>query len=133
MKIIILYVLTLPTLFLIDLVWLGVIAKKFYATYLGPIMREPLVWPAIIAFYVIYTVGLLYFAIIPGAKAGSWHLALMNGALFGLFAYMTYDLTNLATLKGFAWQVVGPDIIWGAVLSGLVAVIGFAIAHAIGY
>ena len=133
MKTIIVYLVTLPALFAIDLLWLGLVAKKFYTAYLGPLMRDPIVWPAAILFYVLYAGGILYFAVIPGAKVNSWHLALLNGALFGFFAYMTYDLTNWATFKNFAWQVVPVDILWGAVVSGIVALIGFAVARAIGY
>lgn len=131
MKIIITYVLTLPILFLIDLFWLGVISKKIYAQYLGPLMRDPIVLPAAILFYLFYTAGLVYFAIMPAVSANSWMLALGNGALFGFMCYMTYDLTNWAVLKNWAWQIVPIDIVWGALLSGVVAVIVFFITKAI--
>lgn len=131
MKNIIIYVIALPVLTLIDLVWLGVISKKLYANYLGPIMRSDIVWPAVILFYLFYAFGLLYFVINPAIRADSWMMALGNGTLFGFMAYMTYDLTNWAVLKGFAWQIVPIDIIWGAILSGVVSVIVFFIVKAI--
>ncbi len=112
-------------MFLIDLVWLGVIAKQLYGRYIGSLMVDPIVWPAAIIFYILYIAGLVYFAIIPAIHAESWMVALTRGALFGFMCYMTYDLTNMAVLRGWSWQVVGIDILWGAVLSGAVALIGY--------
>ncbi len=133
MKIFITYIITAPILLVLDLFWLGVISKKFYAAYLGPIMRSTVVFPAVILFYLFYAAGLLYFAIFPALQSNSWMLALGNGAAIGFMAYMTYDLTNWAILKNFAWQIVPVDIIWGTILSGAVATIVFFIAKAIGY
>jgi len=130
MKTLLMYIVTLPLLFLIDLFWLGVISKKIYAQYLGPIMRDPIVFPAAILFYLFYGAGLMYFAIMPAVAADSWMLALGNGALFGFMCYMTYDLTNWAVLKNWAWQIVPIDIVWGTILSGAVAVIVFFITKA---
>jgi uncharacterized membrane protein len=133
MKLIYTYLLTLPILTCIDLTWLGFIARGVYKQYLGPLMKTSPSWPAIIAFYVLYAAGVLYFAIVPSARANSWHLALMNGAFLGFIVYMTYDLTNLSVLKGYAWQIVPIDIIWGTLLTAVVAVIGFFIARAVGF
>jgi uncharacterized membrane protein len=131
MKTLLLYIITTPLFFLIDLVWLGVISKKFYATYIGTIMRDTVVIPAVFLFYIFYGIGLLYFAVMPALASGSWTLAALNGAVFGFMAYMTYDLTNLAVLKNFSWQIVPVDILWGTVLTAGVAVLSFFIGRMI--
>lgn len=128
MQIFIAYIAALISMFLVDLVWLGVISKKFYSRYIGGLMADPIVWPAAILFYLFYTVGVVYFAIIPAIRADSWLVALSHGALFGFMCYMTYDLTNWAVLRGWAWQIVAVDILWGMLLTGGVAVIGFYVA-----
>ena len=115
-----LYLLTIPVFFLIDMTWLGVVAKDFYqeklVNFLGPVN-----WTAAIIFYLIFIVGILIFAVAPALEAQSWEKALVLGAFFGFFAYATYDLTNLATLKDRPLAVTPVDMLWGAVLSGSVA------------
>ncbi len=133
MKIILLYLATLPAFFALDMLWLGVIAKTTYAKYLGAFMREPINWPVAVVFYLIFVIGILYFAVIPASIKGSWSTALINGAVFGFFTYMTYELTNWAILKDWPWQIVPIDIIWGTVLGGLVALASFYISRLIGY
>lgn len=115
-----LYLISVPLFFIIDMLWLGVIAKSFYGSQLGHLLGD-INWPAAIIFYFIFLLGLTYFAIYPGAQAGSVLIALGLGALFGFFTYATYDLTNLATLEGWPLPVVLVDIIWGSVLGGSVA------------
>ncbi len=120
-----LYLLTIPIFFLIDMVWLGVVAKNFYQTNLAAFLG-PVNWVAAISFYLIFIVGILIFAVVPALNADSWMHALVFGALFGFFTYATYDLTNLATLKDWPLSVVVVDILWGAVLSGSVATLSYA-------
>ncbi len=119
-----LYLLTVPAFFIIDMVWLGLVAVKFYQTQIGHLLG-PINWSAAIIFYLVYIVGILIFAVVPGLEAGSWYKAALYGALFGFFTYATYDLTNLATLKDWPLIVVIVDIIWGAVLSSSVALISY--------
>ncbi len=113
---------------IIDLVWLGLVAPGFYKEQLGPLMADRINWTAGLAFYALYVFGIVVFVIQPALAAGSLRHALLFGALFGLVAYATYDLTNLATLKGFPWKLALVDMVWGAVLTGLVAMIGTAVA-----
>ncbi len=127
MKLLGTYLLTALVFFAIDLTWLGLIAKNWYARHMGHLMRESVNWPVAIIFYLLFIVGLFVFVILPAAEKGSFRFALMYGALFGLFTYATYDLTNLAVLKGFPAGVVVGDIVWGMVLSALVSVAGFFI------
>lgn len=117
-----LYAMSVPVFFLIDMVWLGLIAKNFYQDKLGHLLGEVQWLPAIL-FYLLFLVGLTFFAIYPSVQAGSWKMAALYGALFGFFTYMTYDLTNLATLKDWPLSVVIADIIWGSVLGAVVAAV----------
>lgn len=112
---------------LIDSLWLSVIAKWFYRRHLGPLLLErPKMVPAVL-FYIIYVVGVVVFVLTPAIDNDSWCYALCYGALFGLVAYATYDLTNLATLKGFSRIVVIVDLLWGAFLTAIVSVAAFGI------
>lgn len=123
-----LLLIALPVFFAIDILWLGLIAKNFYANHLGFLMKTQVNWPVAILFYVIFLVGLVIFVISPAMTKGSWTHALMYGALFGLVTYATYDLTNLATLKDWPVIVTIVDLIWGMVLSASVSVITYFIA-----
>jgi uncharacterized membrane protein len=124
-----LYALTVPVFFIIDLMWLGVIAKGFYQKNLSYILRPQVNWSAAIIFYLLYIAGILIFAVVPAVAKDSWQHAMIYGALFGFFTYMTYELTNLALLKDWPFNIVVVDIIWGVVLCTAVATIGFLIAR----
>jgi uncharacterized membrane protein len=124
---ILLYLLTVPVFFLIDLVWLGLVARDFYRNQLGSLMADPIVWWAAILFYLLSIAGIIFFAVAPAIDDGSWTKALLLGAAFGFFTYMTYDLTNLATIQGWPVTLAVVDIAWGTVLSGTVATLSFLI------
>jgi uncharacterized membrane protein len=108
--------------------WLGIIAKNLYQKYLGGFLTDRVNWTVALIFYLIYIVGLSIFAIYPAVNKDSAFNAILMGALFGIFTYATYDLTNLATLKDWPLQIVVIDILWGAFLSALVSFSGFYIA-----
>ena len=127
-KIIITYLLTTIVFFAIDIVWLGVVAKDLYAKHLSHFMADNVNWTAAIIFYLLYIAGILVFAVYPAVEKNSFSYALIYGAFFGLVAYATYDLTNLATLKDWPVKIVIIDLIWGTVLTASVAVSGFYIA-----
>ncbi|MBK7426262.1 MAG: DUF2177 family protein [Saprospiraceae bacterium] len=127
-----LYLIALPVFFAIDLLWLGLIAKNFYNQQIGHLMRPQVNWTAAILFYLIFLAGMVIFVIAPAHIKGSWHNALCFGIIFGLITYATYDLTNLATLKGWPLRVVIVDLIWGMVLSGSVSIITWWIARKLG-
>jgi uncharacterized membrane protein len=122
------YLLSVPVFLLIDLVWLGFIAPGFYRAQIGHLLSGTVNWPPAIAFYVLFLVGLLIFAIVPAIEAKAWTHALIFGALFGFFTYMTYDLTNWATMKDWPVLVTVVDLIWGTVLSGAVATATYFLA-----
>jgi len=123
-----LYLLTVPIFFAIDMTWIGLIANGIYTKYIGEFITKTPNWPAAVSFYLLYIIGILYFVVVPAHDKGSVTQAAMNGALFGLFAYATYDLTNLATIKGWPLQIVFIDMAWGMVLTASVGVISFYIA-----
>ena len=79
-------------------------------------------------FYLCYVVGIVHFAVLPAVNAGTWVTALINGALLGLVAYGTYDMTNLATLKNWAVSVSVVDMIWGVSLTAVAACCGYCVA-----
>jgi uncharacterized membrane protein len=110
------------------MLWLGLIARNFYRDKLGFIFTGDVRWPAAIVFYLLYIGGILYFAVNPALDAASLQKALINGALFGLMCYATYDLTNMATIQQWPLVVVVVDIIWGIVLTGSVSAITYLVA-----
>lgn len=126
-KLLISYALTFAVFLLIDMAWLGFIAKGLYHKYLGGFLSEQVNWTAAIVFYLLFVVGIFIFAIMPSVEKDSVVSAITLGALFGFFTYATYDLTNLATLKNWPLKIVFIDILWGSVLTGIVSTAGFYI------
>jgi uncharacterized membrane protein len=111
-----------------DFLWLGWVARDFYGSRLGALLRPEPNWVAALLFYPLYVCGLLVFCVLPARNARSWRKAVSLGALFGVVAYATYDLSNLATLAGWPVAVTVADIAWGALVSGIAALAGFAAA-----
>lgn len=128
-KLIISYFLTTLVFLFIDLLWLGIIAKDFYGRHLANFLSPQVNWVAAIIFYLIFIVGIFIFGIMPAVEKQSWIHAVIFGGLFGFFAYATYDLTNMATLKDWPLIIVFVDIIWGFVLSASVSVSGYFIVQ----
>ncbi len=129
MDVIYLYLLTVPVFFAIDMVWLGFAARTFYRTHLGPLLRPSVNWPAAILFYLLYIAGILIFTTLPALESRSFHQAVLRGGLLGFFAYATYDLTNLATLRDWPVKVVVVDILWGIVLTASVSAASYGIGR----
>ncbi|MBL8031194.1 MAG: DUF2177 family protein [Candidatus Doudnabacteria bacterium] len=127
-----LYFIALPVFFVIDMVWLGLVAKNFYRSQIGGLMKSDVNWLAAVIFYLIFIVGLVVFVVQPAMAKGSWVHALVFGALFGLVCYATYDLTNLAVAKDWPLLVTVVDLIWGAVLAAAVSTVTYVIANKLG-
>jgi len=123
-----LYFISLFVFFLIDMFWLGLVAKKFYATQIGHLMKTDINWSAAIIFYLIFIAGLVVFVLTPALAKNSYQTALTLGAFFGFITYATYDLTNLATLRDWPFLVTVVDLLWGTVLSASVSVVSFYLA-----
>lgn len=106
----------------LDFLWLGFVAKKVYYAEMGKLLLEKPNMVAALIFYVIYVVGVVVFVVTPALEKGSLTYAALYGAFFGFVAYATYDLTNLAVLKDYSTKIAVIDMIWGAVLTAVVAV-----------
>jgi uncharacterized membrane protein len=110
----------------LDAVWLSLTASRLYRPALQEIMADRVHMAPAVAFYLLYILGLIIFAGAPGLAAGRWSIALLRGALFGLFTYMTYDLTNQATLKIWSVSITVADMCWGTLASAIAAALGCA-------
>ena len=122
-----LYVISVPVFFLIDFLWLGLIAKPFYDRHLGYLLRGHVLWGAAILFYLFFLLGLVVFVIAPAVESGSFSKAVFLGLFFGFITYQTYELTNYALVRDWPFIVVVVDIAWGMVLSSLVSAVTFII------
>ena len=120
-----LYFVTLAAFLAIDAAWLALVASTFYRRYLDWLMATHPNWIAALVFYLLFVVGVLVFVVVPGVEDGSLRTTLLKGALFGLIAYGTYDLTNQATVKNWPLTITAVDMVWGTVLSVAVSYIGF--------
>lgn len=125
MPYVIAYISTAIVFFALDYLWLTRIAIGFYREQIGSLMLASPNFAAAGVFYLFYVVGVVYFAVMPAVSAGSLVTALINGALLGLLAYGTYDMTNLATLKGWSLQMSLVDMAWGAFLTATAAAAGY--------
>ena len=128
-KLLLSYFLTLIVFLAIDLLWLGLIAKGFYAKHLHNFLSDNVNWTAALIFYALFVVGIFIFAVLPSVDKGSIINAVIYGGLFGFFTYATYDLTNLATLQNWPIKVVIIDILWGVILTATVSVAGYFIVN----
>lgn len=117
-----LYLIAFIVFLVIDAIWLSQIANKFYAKYLGYLMKAKPNYLAAIIFYLLFIVGLVYFVIMPGLDAASVGKVILSGFLFGLITYATYDLTNLATIRDWPLIITIIDLVWGSTLSIIVSV-----------
>lgn len=124
-----LYLLTVPVFFLVDLLWLGVVARTYYQDQIGHLLADHVDWTAAISFYLVYILGILLFAVIPGLAAQSLRKTGVAAAGFGFFTYMTYELTNRATLPDWPWEIVLVDTFWGVTLCTIVASAAHLIAR----
>lgn len=111
-----LYVISFVVFFIIDLFWLGIIAKNLYQRQIGHLLKPNVNWIAAILFYLVFIVGLVVFVLLPSVAKGDLWQTVLLGALFGFISYATYDLTNLATLKDWPLQVTLIDLAWGTFL-----------------
>ncbi len=119
------YVATGLAFALIDSIWLRTMMTRLYQPEIGDLlMRGVRIGPAV-AFYLLYILGMMIFAVAPALKSGQWQMAALNGAMLGFFCYMTYDLTNHATLKVWSLKVTLLDICWGTFLTGAASLAGW--------
>lgn len=113
----------------IDSIWLITMSTRLYKPEIGELMAENFRLGPAIVFYLLYITGILVFAVQPALASGKWQTALVQGALFGFFCYMTYDMTNYATLKVWSLKVTILDLMWGTFLTGSAATVGLLVTR----
>ncbi len=121
------FLIALLVFFLIDIVWLGFIAKDLYQKEIGALLKKNVNWIAAIIFYFIFIGGLVFFALRPAIQDVSFSIALLHGGMYGFIAYATYDLTNLATMKDWPLKITIIDLIWGTFLGASSASVTYLI------
>lgn len=114
-----------------DLTWLTLMGPRLYRPALGQMMAEKPNLIAAVAFYLLYLVGVVAFGAAPGIRDGAWIRSLAWGALFGLIAYATYDLTNQATLRHWPLRLSLIDMGWGALITAVASAAACAAALAV--
>lgn len=126
------FTVTFIAFMLVDLIWLGFVARKLYKNQIGFLLKSPPNWTAAIIFYIFYIIGILFFVIDPALAKESSQYALFAGFFFGFITYMTYDLTNLATLKGWPVFLTVIDIVWGTTLGGATSILAYYLIRLFG-
>ena len=123
------YVVVLVVLAILDALWLGVVSRDFYKARIGQLLLDKPIWSVAILFYLVHAAGIAVFAVPAAINAGTWPSALLYGALFGFFVYAAYDLTNLATLRGWSMAVSAVDLAWGATVTAAATLVAFLVVR----
>jgi uncharacterized membrane protein len=126
------YIAAAAAMALLDLAWLRIVTKPIFEPAVGPLLAEHTNVPAAVSFYVLYILGIMVFATAPALRGGGWSTALAMGAAFGFFAYATYDLTNMATLKAWPLHLAALDIGWGTLVTATAATAGYVVGARFG-
>jgi uncharacterized membrane protein len=116
----------------IDMVWLVWLGRGFYMQEIGDLLLDQPNVPAALAFYLLYSIGVAVIVILPAMETQSVLKALLYGLLFGFVAYGTYDLTNLAVMKGFTAKIALIDMVWGGLITGFTSAVTFKISSYLG-
>ena len=124
------YACTALVMLLLDVLWIGFIAKPLYQQGIGHLMADKPNLAIAALFYVVYAAGLMWFVVEPYANAAGVGKVVLTAALFGFFAYATYDLTNWATLKDWPASVAIADMLWGSAASAAAATTGYYVLRA---
>ena len=119
------YAVCLIVFLVMDFIWLGWVAQPFYHEQLGELLSPKVVWPAAIAFYIMYIIGLIIFCVAQALQRQSWRHALLVGALYGFFTYATFEFTNFALIRDWPFGLVPVDIAWGVILCAVVSCAGY--------
>lgn len=125
------YLAALAALAVLDALWLGVVSREFYKARLGQLLLDRPLWSVAILFYLIHAAGIAVFAVPPAVAAGTWTAAALYGALFGFCVYAAYDITNLATLRGWPMAVSLVDLVWGTVVTAAATFAAFLVVRSL--
>lgn len=120
----------LMTLLVLDVIWLGLVARTFYRDQLGELMLPSPNLGIAVVFYVFFAVAIVFLATRPGLSSASITIAIIHGAVLGLAAYGTYDVTNLATLKNWPLAMSIVDVLWGGFVTAMAAAGGYLAVRA---
>lgn len=126
-----LYVIAFIVFFVIDLIWLGIVAKNLYQKQIGHLLKTDVNWIAAMIFYTLFVAALVIFVLMPAVDKGTLSYAILYGALFGFITYATYDLTNLATLKDWPLTITIIDLAWGTFLGLSTSTVSYLIYNLI--
>lgn len=113
----------------LDVIWLSTMAERLYRPHIGVLLADEFRAAPAVAFYCVYLFGVVRFAALPALRGGGWRRAMLDGALLGLVAYGTYDLTNQATMRVWPTLVTVADLMWGSFLTAMSAVAGYLAAR----
>lgn len=131
MAIVGMYVAMLIAFFVIDAIALKFMMYPLFQRHIPDLLRDEVQLSVAAGFYSVYVIGVIYFAVMPALQAERPELAIMNGAFLGFLAYGTYEASNMATIKGWAWQMLITDVTWGTILTAAIALIGYAVGRAL--
>jgi len=131
-KLLIVYGASIAAFFAVDLVWLLTATPRIYKPRLGDLLAEQPKLAVAAGFNLLYVVAVVALAVVPGLREEALTGALWRGALLGLIAYATYDLTNLATIRDWPWQIAAIDIVWGTALTTVVTAVGYFVGQKLG-
>jgi len=124
-RIVIAYLATGVVFLGLDAIWLSQVGLGLYRREIGALLLEQPNLPVAGLFYLLFVAGIVLLVVQPAAADGDWLAALWMGALLGLVAYGTYDITNLSTLRGWSPTIAAIDVAWGAALTAVASLAGF--------
>ena len=127
MRFVVAYIVTAIVFLGLDALWLSQIALGMYRRELGALLLDKPNLAIAGIFYLLFVIGIVVLAILPALNGGGWVNALLMGAVLGLVAYGTYDITNLSTLKNWSLTVTIADLIWGTALTAVSATVGYLV------
>ncbi len=130
MSLVILYLSTALIFLVLDAIMLSTVMRPLFERYIGDMLGD-LNLGAAAGFYLFYVAALLWLVSWPALSDQGYGRLILNAAIFGAAAYGTYEFTNLATLRGWSWQMVAVDLTWGTVLTAVSATAGVAITRAL--
>lgn len=125
MRFVIAYLATGVVFLGLDAIWLSQVGLGLYRREIGALLLEQPNLPVAGLFYLLFVAGIVLLVVQPAAADGDWLAALWMGALLGLVAYGTYDITNLSTLRGWSPTIAAIDVVWGAALTAVASLAGF--------
>lgn len=117
------------TMAVLDAIWLSTMADRLYRPVIGSIMADKPDLRVAGVFYLLYVFGIVFLAVLPGLREGSLMRTVTTGAVFGLVAYATYDLTNQATLRVWSTQLTLIDLAWGTFVTTAGGLGGYLLAR----